>query len=130
MHRHKLISSYFLIIFQPLKLPFLRLTAINRKKVIYNKMLNLIKPRHLALLKKHFRKEHTTKDKEFSEEERKVSSKKSHSYFKKIHYNATRTKVTQFLEYRSEKIKILHHPSFWMLSKTYMKRLGICSPVQ
>ena len=93
-------------------------------------MLNLIKPRHLTLLKKHFKKE-STRQKEENEPEKGPTCRKTHSYsFRKIHYNATRTKVTQFLEYKAEKIKTLNHPSFWLLSKTYLKRLGFCSPVQ
>ena len=59
-------------------------------------MLNLIKPRHLNLLKKHLKKDESLKKREECEPKAVTPSKKTQLLFKKLHYNATRTKVTQF----------------------------------
>lgn len=39
------------------------------------------------------------------------------------HKNACRTKVCEFLEYRSERKQKLKNPSMWLISKTYLKKL-------
>jgi hypothetical protein len=91
-------------------------------------MLNLIKPRHLSLLKKHAKKEQQPDCPEAASTHASAPAKKTHHFFKKMHYNATRTKVTQFLDHRAEKIRMMQHPSFWLLSRAYLKRLTQFSP--
>jgi len=93
-------------------------------------MLNLIKPRHLSQLKKTLKKTSPPKTIDSNNGSESQPVKKTHHYFKKLHSNATRTKVTQFLSYKAEKLKTLQHPSFWLLSKTYLKRLGLSLPVR
>ena len=93
-------------------------------------MLNLIKPRHLTELKKHLKKPTMSKASDENSTSGSTSCKKTLHYFKKLHCNATRTKVTQFLSYKAERLKNLHHPSFWLLSRTYIKRLGLCFPIR
>ncbi len=45
------------------------------------------------------------------------------SRYKRLHKNACRTKVCEFLEYRSERKQKLKNPSMWLISKTYLKKL-------
>ena len=45
------------------------------------------------------------------------------SRYKRNHKNACRTKVCEFLEYRSERKQKLKNPSMWLISKTYLKKL-------
>jgi hypothetical protein len=56
--------------------------------------------------------------------------KKDESGFRRMHKNACRTKVCEFLEYKSERLNRLKHPSMWLLSKTYLKKLEQGGPVQ
>lgn len=92
-------------------------------------MLSLIKPRHLSLLKKSNKNEETHKKSDDRNTESSSPPKKVAFHFKRFHRNATRTKVTQYLEYKSERIQSILNPSFWLISKTYLKRLEANAPV-
>jgi len=92
-------------------------------------MLSLIKPRHLSLLKKTNKTEENHRKTDDRNTQSSSPPKKVAFYFKRCHRNATRTKVTQYLEYKSERIQTILNPSFWLISKTWLKRLENNPPV-
>jgi hypothetical protein len=92
-------------------------------------MLSLIKPRHLSFFKKSNKNEEIHKKNEDRNTESSSPPKKAAFHFKRFHRNATRTKVTQYLEYKSERIQSILNPSLWLISKTYLKRLETATPV-